>query len=304
MSASVPVTKGNWFFFRLSAKNANERVSRSGPRRFIPQGKPILGAFNGVELINTDGAQFRSEFEPNGGNASVHFEYGVNGNFEFSTPETATVGFTSTNGTFEGSDIYQPGTYTKTALGGGLTPGTVYEMRAVVTNEAGSTVSAPQTFKTYLKEPSTDPCPNSLARQQSGSSLLLDCRGYELVSAANAGGFDVVSDLVGQEPLPTSPLAGDRVLYSVDAGVIPGVGGSPTNLGRDPYVATRDPQTGVWTTSYVGLPADGMADPGAFGSPLLGMDQNLSTFAFGGTDICDPCFADGSTNIPLRHNGV
>ena len=55
-----------------------------------------------------------------------------------------------------------------------------------------------------------------------------------------------------------------------------------------------------WTTEYVGLPSGGMADPGSFGSPLLEADSGLDQFAFGGEGICDPCFADGSTNIPLR----
>jgi hypothetical protein len=55
-----------------------------------------------------------------------------------------------------------------------------------------------------------------------------------------------------------------------------------------------------WTTEYVGLPADGMADEGAFGSPLYGATPGLTEFAFGGQGICDPCFGDGSTNVPLR----
>jgi hypothetical protein len=89
-------------------------------------------------------------------------------------------------------------------------------------------------------------------------------------------------------------------------GVIPGVAGSPTNLGDDPYVAVRGPDG--WTTRYVGLPANGMADDGAFGSPLFGADAGLETFAFGGSNICDPCFKEGedeSINIPLRRpNGT
>ena len=34
--------------------------------------------------------------------------------------------------------------------------------------------------------------------------------------------------------------------------------------------------------------------------PLLEADPSLHTFAFGGKDICAPCFPDESTNIPLR----
>ncbi len=86
---------------------------------------------------------------------------------------------------------------------GGLEPGTNYHYRVVATNLAGVTKSSSDlTFRTFDFSPVLeDPCPNALARQQTGAALLLDCRGYELVSAANAGGYNVESDLIpGQEP--------------------------------------------------------------------------------------------------------
>ena len=302
VTATVPVTKGGWYFYRVVAENSNGLVQTSGPTRFIPQGKPILGFFTGAERVNTDGVFFTTEFDPNGGNGSVHFEYGTNGEFQFSTPESKTFGFNSENGNFEGSDFYEPGTYKYTAQANGLQAGTTYEWRAVISNEAGSVTSPAQTVTTYKKDPGTDGCPNAHVRQQTESSLLDDCRAYELVSAANAGGYDVESDIVpDQSPLDAYPRATDSVLYSVHFGVIPGIAGSPTNLGLDPYVATRGADG--WTTRYVGLPADGMSDPGKFGSPLLEADPRLSEFAFGGPQICAPCFADGSTNIPLRLGG-
>ena len=122
-----------------------------------------------------------------------------------------------------------------------------------------------------------------------------------MVSARNAGGYDVVSDLLGDSPLVGPPGAKDRLLYSIDSGSIPGIAGNPTNLGRDPYVASRNSETREWTTRYVGLPANGMAQKGPFGSPLLGTDGSLGQFAFGGPGICDPCFDDGSINVPLRN---
>ena len=128
---------------------------------------------------------------------------------------------------------------------------------------------------------------------------MFDCRAYELVSAANAGGYDVESDLAPEQvPLISSPWARNRVLYSLHFGSVPNSPGNPTDFGHDPYVAVRG--AAGWTTEYVGLPADGMADQEPFGSPLLGSDADLRQFAFGGEDICQPCFADGSTNVPLR----
>ncbi len=300
-SVRIPVKHGIRYWYKLSTKNAGGQVAPSNTENFIPQGKPIVSG-TVVDRISTDGARLKTELDPNGGNASVHFEYGVKGGpLDQRTPETDTVGFNSENENFGSTSQYQPGIYPKANLITGLSADTTYEYLAVVTNEAGTVSSQAGEFRTYRADAGTDPCPNASVRKQTGSALLLDCRGYELASAANAGGFDVESDLVpGLEPLLAYPSARDSLLYSMHFGVIPGVAGSPTNLGRDPYVAHRG--ANGWTTEYVGLPADGMADGGAFGSPLLGADTNLEEFAFGGTDICVPCFGDGTTNIPLRRS--
>jgi hypothetical protein len=293
-----PVSAGQRYWYRLSSKNANNQVALSQPAHFIPQYDPIIHSVL-VDQINTDGVRFSSEFDPNGGNGSVHFEWGTNGNFEFSTPESDTVGFETENSNFEGFDYYEPGDYTISQEPTGLTPGTTYEFRAVISNEAKSITTPVQEFTTYVPDSGIDKCANSQVRQQTEASLLPDCRAYELASTTNSGGYDVESDLVpGQAPLAAYPGAKDRLLYSIHVGLIPGIEGSPTNFGLDPYVATRGDDG--WTTRYAGLPSDGMTDTGAFGSPLLGADSQLRTFAFGGPNICDPCFADNSTNVPLR----
>jgi hypothetical protein len=182
----------------------------------------------------------------------------------------------------------------------GIAPGTTYHYRLVGANSAGVGVSgAEKTFRTYPFG-FEDKCPNAHVRQQTGSALLLDCRAYELASAANAGGYDVESDLVpGQAPYPQYPLAQgpSRVLYGVHGGGIPGTG-RPTNHGVDPYVATRG--EGGWTTRYVGIPADNPFAGGPFASTLAEADATLDTFAFGGPAICDPCFEDGSSGQPVR----
>jgi hypothetical protein len=290
VSAEIPATPTTRYFYRLSSKNGNGQISRSGPRRFIAEAKPIVKS-SFVDAINTDSVRFNAKIDPNFGNTKYLFEYGPVGGFTSSTPESAPFGYVVDN--------YEPGTYSVSRSATGLSPGVEYQYRVVATNEAGSVPGPTQYFSTYLPDPGVDPCPNANARQQTEASLLPDCRAYELVSARNTGGFDVVTDLVpGKAPIPAFPRAGDRLIYSPDFGLLPGIEGSPTNLGLDPHIASRGPDG--WTTKYVGLPADGMADDGAFGSPLLGADQSLETFAFGGPEICDPCFADNSINIPLR----
>ena len=60
--------------------------------------------------INTDGVRFLTEFDPNGGNASYHFEWGLKGEgLNKSTPESDTFGFESLLGIFSGENTYVPG---------------------------------------------------------------------------------------------------------------------------------------------------------------------------------------------------
>jgi hypothetical protein len=293
VSANVSgLTPGKTYNYRLAAVNSHGTTFGAN-MTFVASTLP--GVDNDyAEKVNTDGATLRAEVSPNGYKTEYHFEYGTE-DCEIAVCQSSPVGEVGTAQNMLAEVV--------SFQWAGLEPGQTYHFRAVATNARGTTTGPDRIFKTYLVDPGVDKCENSQARQQSGSSLLLDCRGYELVSAPDAGGFDVISDLVfGQEPLVAYPRAGDSALYSVDSGVIPGAAGSPTNLGRDPYVSTRN-TTGDWVTRYVGLPSDAMADPGAFGSPLLGADDSLSTFAFGGKDICDPCFGDGSTNIPVRLGG-
>jgi hypothetical protein len=288
ITASIPaLVKGNFYYARVSAKNANNKVMTGGMITFRAASKPIL-TDQSVSDVNTDGAKINTQIDPNGGTTSYYIEYGTDLSYGSKFPPAGEVSLSS---------LVTPQSFNDTLAG--LTPGTEYHYRIVAQNETGTTVGNDRVFKTYLPTSGDDPCPNAQVRQQTGSGLLLDCRAYELVSAANTGGYDVESDLIpGQAPLSARPDAADRLLYSVHAGSVPGVAGNPTNFDRDPYVAQRG--ASGWSTRYVGLPANGMTQEGPFASPLLGADAGLEVFAFGGPNICDPCFEDGSTNVPLR----
>ena len=181
----------------------------------------------------------------------------------------------------------------------GLEPETTYYYRFVATNGVGSDQGADQSFRTYAEPEVDNTCPNNLARQQTHASLLLDCRGYELVSAEDQGGYNVESDLVaGGTPFAGYPQADSRALYAVHNGGIPG-SGKPTNRGPDPYVATRDEASRRWSTEYVGVAAD-VPSVVPFSSRPSGSDDGLNVFAFAGPDSCDPCFANGETGIPVH----
>ncbi len=183
----------------------------------------------------------------------------------------------------------------------GLEPGQTYHFRFVGENDqSGVGYGEEYVFKTFPLDPGgVDPCPNALGRRLSGASKLSHCRGYELVSAADAGGYDVASNIVeGETPLDAYPQAGDRFLYTTSAGKLPGIGGNPVNLGTDPYVATREGEKG-WVTRYVGLPAT-IPSTNPFASTISGADAGLTDYAFGAPNHCSPCFADGSTGVPIR----
>ena len=127
-----------------------------------------------------------------------------------------------------------------------------YHYRVVAENSLGEAEFADGTFTTYpFVDLLHDSCPNALARKQTRTVALLDCRAYELASAASTGGYDVTSDLVpGRTPFEGRPDASGKLLYSVVDGGIPGTG-NPTNRGPDPYVATRineGEDEGKWTT--------------------------------------------------------
>lgn len=281
------LTEGTLYYARVSAQNANDGSRSGGTITFRASSKATI-AGETIGDVTADSATLKGVIDPNGGTTGYYVEYGPTNAYGSRYPATEELSISS----FLAPEAFN-------TVVPDLASGTEYHYRVVITNDAGTTLGPDHVFKTYSPGSGADPCPNAQVRQQTLASQLLDCRAYELVSAANTGGYDVESSLIpGQEPLATPAGADDRALYSIHAGTVPGVSGNPTNFGRDPYVAERGPSG--WTTRYVGLPANGMTQQGPFGSPLLGTDGGLDVFAFGGQNICSPCFPDGSTNVPLR----
>jgi hypothetical protein len=249
-----------------------------------------------VTEVHSDRGVLHAQINPNGAATTYRFEYVDDQNFQQSgfaqatqlTPQEPRVGRSKHVQSVE-------------LLVSNFKPGTLYHYRAVATNVAGTGFPlTDSTFRTFrFQAELNDPCANAHVRQQTGTALLLDCRAYELVSAANAEGYDVESSLVaGQTPFGGYPDAGNpsQVLYAIHNGALST--GNPTNRGIDPYVATRD-ATG-WRTEYVGIPANGTPAPAPFSSSLAEADSGLDTFVFGGSGLCSPCFADGSTGAPVH----
>jgi len=248
----------------------------------VPYGFSSLEA----EEIRSQSAIFHSTQSSGGAPYTYWLEYGTTASYGSSTaPQQAPFGHFARK-------VRAPLT--------GLQPDTEYHVRLVAKNAAGTSYGPDKVITTYpTPAGGPDPCPNALARQQTGARTLPDCRAFELVSAADTGGYDVESSIVpGQEPFPGFPEAKDRLLYATHAGAVPGPW-NPTNKGPDPYLATRT--EGGWTTNYLGLPADLNPAAGSFASQLGEASARLDSLAFAGSDLCSPCFGSGiETGIPVR----
>jgi hypothetical protein len=277
--------EGSIVHYRIVAVNSTGKTA--GEDAAVRLGEaPTISADRANE-VNTDTTVLEAVINPNNRETTYHWEYGLEDCettvCQQTEPQTIPSGGTGVpiRHTLEG-----------------LTPGATYHFRLVAENALGSSHSEDHFFITFAPESGVDTCPNVLERKQTGAAATAHCRAYELVSAANTGGYDVESNLIaGLEPLPGFPNADGKVLYSVRYGAIPG-SGNPTNKGGDPYLATRGPNG--WTTEYVGMQANGSLSAVPFASTVLEADQQLGAVAFGGPELCSPCFEDGSRNIPLR----
>jgi sugar lactone lactonase YvrE len=286
---------GSDYHYRLEVEDANG-ASASYDQIFttLPLA-PVIGATS-VSAVHADAATVHVQINPGGGEATYHTTYRVQYVTEAQFQAGGFAGASQTAAADAGSAKSSQALSTQLS---GLSPNTTYHYRVVAENASGSTEGAAHTFNTLPFFPTVeDPCSNAHVRQQTGAALLLDCRAYELASAANTAGYDVESSLIaGQAPYTGYPEAEGRLLYGVHNGGIPGTG-SPTNRGVDPYVATRS-ENG-WSTKYIGIPAAGTPSKAPFSSTVSGADAKLETFAFGGPEICSPCFQDESTGIPVH----
>ena len=283
----LPKVKGLKYFYRVVTKNASGPAQSGEIKTFRNSDEPILGTPT-VKEVNSDGADVDFNLDPEGGETTVRVEYGTTTAYGSSVEKQYPFAYSARPE--EPLDM--------TLRLTGLSDNTTYHYQVVATNPSGTTETVDRTFNTFAAVDFSDSCPNALSRQQTGAAKLLDCRSYELVSAADQGGYNVESDLVpNQHPFPGYPYADDKLLYGIHGGGIPNTG-SPTIRGLDPYVATRGADG--WTTEYVGIPVKGTPSLEPFSSTLAGAGSSLSAFAFAGDDLCDPCFGDGTAGVPLR----
>ena len=174
LAGLVPYTT---YHYRVVATSGSG-TSDSEDRYFTTTpGKPSVKESVGV--VHADGAELEGEINPNGAETSYKFEYVSAEEFERSEWAHATTAMGSEPDVGMGKEDRNVHTHLS-----GLTSATSYDYRIVADNAFGN-VAPVRTFTTFpFTVGEHDPCPNAHLRQQTGAARLLDCRAYELVSAA------------------------------------------------------------------------------------------------------------------------
>ncbi len=221
------IQEGGIYHYRLVGQNSAGKTY--GQDRTFKTAEPPQISNIGTKNVTVDSADLTAEVNPNRGDTEWFFEWGSTTNYDKKTPVPP-------GSIPAGSDPVAVGVHLDE-----LQLGQTYHFRLVATNKFGDRESGDQAFGFY--PPS---CPNSLVRQETNSSLVPDCRGYELVSPGNAAGAII-------EPLnaPSSGFATDppRLAYGASYGELPDTGDALISVG-DMYVATR--QSTGWASKFIG----------------------------------------------------
>jgi hypothetical protein len=262
--ALAELEPGTVYHFRLVGVNSFGTTFGQDRSFATPQAPSIEGVFSSD--VTSTSADLKAQINPNGVEPSFEttyrFEYGTTSQYGSTAPVPDGTLAPTTNG--------QSVTVPLNGLAG-----VTYHFRLIAESQWGTTTSEDQTFE--FNPPG---CPNAAVRQQTGAAYLPDCRAYELVSPARAGG----AALYPQGP--TSSTASNRFAFVGSVNAIPGAG-EPPNAGTpfpegDLYVASRT--TSGWGTRYVGIPAGqtigqaGVPDSGISGPGGIPSDRSMSKF--------------------------
>jgi DNA-binding beta-propeller fold protein YncE len=256
---------------RLAGSGA-DRIARYGPGE--TEQPRVEASWAGA--IGATEATLNAAIDPLGIAASYHFEYGLGpcaGGGCTSSAE-ATLG-----GGHESVTVSLPLT--------SLRPGSEYHFRAVVTTAAGSKGSEERTFRTY---PTTG----------GGNGVLLDHRGYELVSAGPDGGAEL------GVPGPSGGfIAGgvkpQRAAAEGEAFAFPSwtaFGNAPAAPNASYYISRR--WAGGWTTTNVTVRDESRGSAG----PIRSFTGDLGTTAIVANAVLAPGAVPGFANLYLRDNGT
>jgi hypothetical protein len=239
---------GTTYHFRIVATNETGET-KGLDRTFTTPGPPTIVSFSSAHVTEST-AELVGRINPYGYETTWWFEYGTT----IAYGEKAPVPAEALAGGADIEDVK--------VLIAGLKPVT-YHFRLVAESKWGRVMTEDQTFDFFPPRG----CPNEAERQQTGSGYLPDCRAYELVSAARAGGSVLTPDG------PSTAYASNpgRFAYTGSLNAIPGTGPVGNGGFGDLYVANRS--TTGWRTSYVGIPSyrsSGYSGPPEYSSAFVG----------------------------------
>ena len=221
----------------------------------------------GAAGIAENEAELQALVKPQGCSTTYRFEYLSQQEYE------------EAGNSFSGAILAGEGTIVPTeqeaqvkAAVDGLEQGTEYRFRIVATNEIenegkleGGEDEEEASFTTYSEASITSECPEAI--RNTYSTLLPDCRAYELVTPADTNGRSPRGvGFTGDQFLTVeaSP-GGEAVSFLTEGGTIPGLGGSGAFNGS-PYRSSRT--SSGWTTVNAGpsgvessLPSAGSTSP-------------------------------------------
>lgn len=237
----------------------NSALNPNGPYLFVPSHRTGTGHSFAFEVSKVSAPKVESVSVGSIGENEAELQAIVNPGslattytFEYLTLQA----FEEAGNTFAGATVAGSGELPADNAGieaaatvSGLQAGTEYRFRIVATNAEGSD-EATGGFTTFPASP-LEPvaCPNRDLRTGL-STLLPDCRAYELVTPADTNarapiGSPVLYSFLNRQVSPN----GDSLTWYVEGGSLPEVGGTGS-IGVDPFLSSRGPDG--WGTNYIG----------------------------------------------------
>ena len=166
-------------------------------------------------------------------------------------------------------------------------------------NDAGSFTGGDNEFTTFAPTAVNDPCANAHVRQQTSAACCSTAAPTSWSpprTPAATTSSRTWSRAEAVRRLPASREQGPlRDPQRRDPGALEPDQPRRRSLRRDPRRGRLDDRI-----RRASPPTTRAGPAGRSPRRWRGADEGLSTFAFGGAGICDPCFADGSVNVPLR----
>jgi hypothetical protein len=222
---------------------------------------PSVSSGRFFSVLTETSVRLEALINPRGNATTFHFEYGSQGSCA-SNPcasipiPDASAGSVNANNVTCTKDEEERGCIPYVLVFQqvkGLTPGTTYNYRVIVSNSDGTGQGSESTFTTYKPSPSFGPCDNEQFRLGQPSAELPDCRAYEQATPIDKSGNDAGGQLFKVQASPS----GNGITSQVKGG---GLDGSEGAESYPLYLSQRGAES--WSTQ-------GLLPPPSYGDNAL-----------------------------------